>query len=167
MGNPWAVQGILDAAVAGLDDIGGNRSDKGVERLRADRVHHALAHLLRIETRRGEALGQYRFVVGADLRPAHVVGAVAGAARDIRVDRPRAQHRDTDIGAFQFVLQGFGQREGGVFAHRIRPLVGTAAVLEAGNRGGVDDMPAFTVPQDGGDEVADAVDDPPDVYADD
>ena len=54
----------------------------------------------------------------------------------------------------------------GVFAHRVRPLVGAAAVLEAGDRGGVDDVPLLAVLQDRGNEVADAVDDPPDVHAD-
>src|SRR5437868_6724674 len=60
MRDPWAVQGLLDAAVAVPDDIGGNGADKGIERLRADRVHHALAHLLRIETRRGEPFREHR-----------------------------------------------------------------------------------------------------------
>ena len=87
MANPRAVQGLLDATVAGLDDIGGHGADKSVERLRTDRVHHPLSHLLRIKTRGGEAFGQHRFVIGADLWPAHVVGAIAGAASDIRVDR--------------------------------------------------------------------------------
>ena len=90
MSNPRAVQGLLYATVAGLNDIGGNGADKGVERLRADRVHHTLAYLRRIKTRRGEAFSQHRFVMRAYLRPAHVIRAVPGAARDIRVDRTRA-----------------------------------------------------------------------------
>ena len=108
MRDPRAVEGVLDAAVADLDDIGGNGADKGIERIRADCIHHAFADYFGIETRGGEACGQCRFLVGADLRPAHVVGTVSGAARDIRVDRTWAQHRDADIGAFQFVLQCFG-----------------------------------------------------------
>ena len=90
MGHPRAVQGVLDAAVAGPDDIGGDGADKGIECLSLDRVHHALADLPRIETSGGQALGQYRFVSRPDLRPAHVVGAVTGAARDIRIDWTRA-----------------------------------------------------------------------------
>ena len=107
MGHPWTVQRIFDATVPGFDDIGGNRADKGVERLCLDRIHYAFADLPRIETSGSQALGQYRFISGPDLRPAHVVGAVTGAARDIRIDRTGAQHRDTDIGAFEFVLQRF------------------------------------------------------------
>src|SRR5690349_11989108 len=38
MGDPWAVQGLLDAAVAGLDHIGGDGADKSIKRLGADRV---------------------------------------------------------------------------------------------------------------------------------
>src|SRR6516164_7408837 len=89
MGHPRAVQGILDLPVAGLDDIGGDGADKGIECLCLDRVHHAFADLSRIETSGGQALGQYRFVSGADLRPAQVIGAITGAARDIRIDRTR------------------------------------------------------------------------------
>src|SRR5436190_307472 len=73
IGDPWAVQGIFDAAVAGLDDFGGNGADKSVERLGADCVDHPFADSFRIETCRGEAFGQYRFFIGADLRPAQVV----------------------------------------------------------------------------------------------
>ena len=95
-----------------------------------------------------------------------MVRPVAGAARDIGVDRARAEHRDTDIGAFQLMLQRLGQRERGVFAHGIRPLVGSAAVLKSGDRGRVDDVPLLAVLQDRGHEVADAMNDPPDVHAD-
>jgi hypothetical protein len=63
------------------------------------------------------------------------------------------------------VLQGLGQREGGVFAHRIRPLVGAAAILKAGDRSGVDDVPLLSVLEDGGNEMTDTVNDPPDVHA--
>src|SRR5580704_14217568 len=38
MGNPRAVEGVLDPAVTGPDDIGGNGADKGIECLCADRV---------------------------------------------------------------------------------------------------------------------------------
>jgi hypothetical protein len=55
-----------------------------------------------------------------------------------------------------------GQGDGGVFAHRIRPLAGAAAVLEAGDRSGVDDMPFLAVLQDRRDKVANAVNDAPD-----
>ena len=80
MGHPRAIQGILDAPVAGLDDIGGDGADKGIECLSLDRVHHALADLSWIETSGCQALGQYRFVSRPDLRPAHVVGAITAAA---------------------------------------------------------------------------------------
>jgi hypothetical protein len=50
MGHPRAVQGILDAPVAGLDDIDGDGADKGIEFLCLDRVDDALADLSRIET---------------------------------------------------------------------------------------------------------------------
>src|ERR1700730_13295327 len=39
MGDPRSVEGLLDAAVAGLDDFGGNGADKGIEGLGADRVY--------------------------------------------------------------------------------------------------------------------------------
>ena len=65
------------------------------------------------------------------------------------------------------MLQCFGQRKDSVFTHRIRPLIRAAAVLEAGDRSGVDDMPFFPVLQDGGHKVSDTVDDAPDVHADD
>src|SRR6516162_2721809 len=87
--NPRAFQSVLDAAMPGPDDIGGNGADKGIKCLRTDRVHYAFADFLRIETCGGEALGQHRFLIGTDLRAAHVVRAVTGAARDIRVDRTR------------------------------------------------------------------------------
>ena len=87
MGNPRAVQRVLDAAMAGLDDFGGNGADKGIKGLGADRVDDAFADFSRIETSGGQALRQYRFVSGSDLRPAHVVGAITSAARDIRIDR--------------------------------------------------------------------------------
>src|SRR5207244_2379754 len=74
MSDPRAVQGILDATVPRLDDIGRNGADKRIERLGTDRVDHAFAHLLGIKTRRGEAFGQCRFFVGTDLRPAQVAG---------------------------------------------------------------------------------------------
>src|ERR1700756_2463670 len=104
MGDPWTGQRLFDASMAGLDDIDGNGANKGVERLRADRVDDAFAHSLRVETSRGEAFGQSRFFVASDLWPAQVVRAVAGAARDVRVDRTRAQYGDADIGPLQFVL---------------------------------------------------------------
>lgn len=81
------MQGLLDAAVAVLDDLSGHCADEGVECLSADRVDDAVAHFLRIETRGGEPLGQHCFVIGTDLRVAHVVGAIAGAARDVSGDR--------------------------------------------------------------------------------
>ena len=109
MRNPWAVQGFLDAAVAGPDDIGGHGADKGIKRLCADRIHHAFSNLLRIETCGGEPFGQRSFVIGADLWTAHMVRSIAGAAGDVRGDRTRAKHRDVDIGAFQFDLQSLGQ----------------------------------------------------------
>ena len=87
MANPRAVQGLLDATVAGLDDIRGDCADKSVERLRTDRVHHPFSDLLRIKTRGGEAFGQHGFVIGADLWSADVIRAIARAASDIRVDR--------------------------------------------------------------------------------
>src|SRR3979409_1012394 len=108
MRHPRAVQGILDAAVAGPDDIGRNGTDESVEGLGADRVDDTLAHPLRVETDRGEALGQ------SDLA--------------LSLQRPWKLH-------------------GGLFAHRLRPLVGTASVLEAGDRGGVDDVPFLAVLQ--------------------
>jgi hypothetical protein len=37
MGNPWAVHGVRNVMVAGLDDIGRHGADKGAERLRTDR----------------------------------------------------------------------------------------------------------------------------------
>src|SRR2546430_3171361 len=92
--DPRASQRILDAAVAGFDHVSRDGTDKGVERSRADRVHHALADPFRIETGLRETLGKYRLVAGADLRPTHVVRAITSAARDIRVDRAGAQHRD-------------------------------------------------------------------------
>jgi hypothetical protein len=46
-------------------------------------------------------------------------------------------------------------------------LVGAAAVLESGDRGGVDDMPILAVLLDGGHEMPDAVDNSPDVDTDD
>jgi|SRR6516162_619592 len=95
MGHPRAVQGILDAPVAGLDDIGGDGADKGIEFLCLDRVDDALADLSRIETSGGQTLRQHRFVSRPDLRAAHVVGAITGAARDIRIDRTGADHRRT------------------------------------------------------------------------
>jgi len=107
MGNPRAVQGVLDATVPGLDDIGGDGADKRLECLCLDRVHHAFADFSRIETSGGQTLGQYRLVSGPDLRPAQVVGPVTSTARNIRIDRTRAQHRDADIGALEFVLQRF------------------------------------------------------------
>jgi hypothetical protein len=55
MGNPRAAQGILDAAVPGLDDIGGNGADKGIERFHSDRVYHALAYSFRIKSSGGKA----------------------------------------------------------------------------------------------------------------
>src|SRR5215472_2852224 len=144
MRDPRAVQRRLAAAVASPDDIGRNRADKGVERLRADRVEDALADPLRIDARRGEALRQCR-LLGADLPAAHMIRAVAGAAGDVCADRARAQYRDPDIAAFQFLLQRLGEAEGGIFARRIRPLVRAAAALEAGDRGGVDDMSFLAV----------------------
>src|SRR3984893_16113576 len=89
MGDPRAVEGILDATVAGLDDFGGTGADKGVEGLGSDCVDDAFADPFRIETRRGEAFGQYRFFIGADLGPARVVRAVAGHACDIPGDGMR------------------------------------------------------------------------------
>jgi hypothetical protein len=74
MGDPRAVEGILDEPVAGLDDIGGDGADKGIECLCLDRVHHASANLSWIETSGGQTLGQHRFVSRPDLRAAHVVG---------------------------------------------------------------------------------------------
>jgi hypothetical protein len=52
----------------------GTALTKVIKRLRTDRVHYAFADLLRIETCGGEALGQHRFLIGTDLRAAHVVG---------------------------------------------------------------------------------------------
>src|SRR5215216_3862827 len=166
MRHPWGVEGRLDAAVTAADDFGGDGADKGIERLGADRVDDALADRRRIEAGGGEPFGQHRLVAGANLRSAHVVGPVAGAAGDVGADRAGAQHRDADIGAVQLVLQGFGQRQDRVPGHRIRPLVGAAAVLEAGDRGGIDDMPLFTVLQHGREEVTDAVNDAPQIDAD-
>ena len=85
--NPRAVQGLLDATVAGLDDIGRHGTDKGVECLRADRIHHALSDLLRIKTRGGEAFRQHGFVIGTDCGPPMLVRAIARATSYIRVDR--------------------------------------------------------------------------------
>src|ERR1700730_3528651 len=53
MGDPRAVEGVLDAAVAGLDDFGGNGADKGVARLGAECVDASFPDPLRRYTRRG------------------------------------------------------------------------------------------------------------------
>ena len=67
MRNPFVGQRVLDAAVARLDDIGGHRADESIERLAADRVHHAFPTFARIEARGGEAFGQHGLISGADL----------------------------------------------------------------------------------------------------
>ena len=69
----------------------------------------ALTKALSTPTSRRQALSQNRFLIGPDLRAAHMLWAVAGAARDIGVDWTWAQHRDADIGALQFVFQRLGQ----------------------------------------------------------
>ena len=51
---PAAVKGILNATMPGPDNIRWNGADKGVERIRVDRINNALTHLLRINTRRCE-----------------------------------------------------------------------------------------------------------------
>jgi hypothetical protein len=96
-----------------------------------------------------------------------MVGPVAGAARDIGGDRAGAQHGDADRRPFELVFERFRQRHHRVFGHRIRPLTGAAAVLEAGDRGGIDDVPLLAVLEDGRHEMADAVDHPPQIDADD
>src|ERR1700730_14665644 len=58
MGDPRAVEGVLDASVAGREDFGGDGADRGVECLGSGYGADAFADPLRIETRRGEALGQ-------------------------------------------------------------------------------------------------------------
>ena len=56
-GHPRAVQGVLDTTVPGLDDIGRDGADNGIECLCLDRVHHAFADFSRIETSGNQALG--------------------------------------------------------------------------------------------------------------
>ena len=63
MGNPWAVEGLLDATVSGLDDLGGNGADEGVECFCTDGVHDAFADFLRVKTSRREALSQNCFLI--------------------------------------------------------------------------------------------------------
>ena len=88
MGNPGAVQGFLDPTVSSLDDLGGNGADKGIKRVRTNGVYHAFADFLRVKTSRRKALSQNRFVIGPDLRPAHILRAVASAARDVGLTGP-------------------------------------------------------------------------------
>ena len=64
MRHPRAVQGVLDAAVTRLDDVGRHGADEGVERLGADRVYHALADFLRVQTGGGQAFRERSFVIG-------------------------------------------------------------------------------------------------------
>src|SRR5215467_1714091 len=52
MGNPRTVEGFLDAAVSGLDDLAGNGADKRIECLCADGVQHAFADFLRVKSSR-------------------------------------------------------------------------------------------------------------------
>ena len=63
MGNPRAVEGFLDATVSGLDDLGGNGADEGVECFCTDGVHDAFADFLRVKTSRREALSQDCFLI--------------------------------------------------------------------------------------------------------
>src|SRR5215469_63221 len=67
----------------------------------------------------------------------HMLWTVARAVLDIGVDWTCAEHRDADIGALQFVLRRFRQRQDGVFAHRIRSLVCVASLLKTGARCGI------------------------------
>ena len=55
MSDPFCVQRFLDAAVAGLDHIGGHGADEGVERLGLDRIDHAVADFSWIQAVGGEA----------------------------------------------------------------------------------------------------------------
>src|SRR5438552_7377633 len=48
----------------------------------------------------GEALSEDRFVTGADLRPAHMVRAVAGAARDRKSTRLNSSHQIISYAVF-------------------------------------------------------------------
>ena len=63
MGNPRAVERFLDATVSGLDDLGGNSTDKPIECLCANGVHHAFADFLRVKTSSREALSQNCFLI--------------------------------------------------------------------------------------------------------
>ena len=90
MSNPRAVQGILDATMPGLDDIGRNGADKSIKCPCTDGVDNAFTYPLRIKTPGGKAFSQHRFVSRTNLWPTHVVRAVARAASDIGVDRPGA-----------------------------------------------------------------------------
>ncbi len=49
MRHPGAVQRLLDAAVAGADDVGRDGADEGVKRPGTDRIDDALADPLRVE----------------------------------------------------------------------------------------------------------------------
>src|SRR5438046_9999879 len=124
MRDPGAVERLRESAVAPRYGIGRDRADKGVERLRADRVDDALADRLRIETGRREALGQHRLVARARQGAAHMLRAVAGAARDIRVVWTGTHHRDTHLGAVALVVEWLGSGTSGGIRLRIRPMIG-------------------------------------------
>ena len=93
MANPRAVEGLLDATVSRLDDLGGNCADEGIECLCADGIYDAFADFLRVKPTRLEAFGQGRIFIGANFWPAHMLRTVACATRDIGVDWTWAQRR--------------------------------------------------------------------------
>src|SRR4051794_5055719 len=109
MGDPRAVQGLFDAAVARPDNVRRHSTDKRIERLRTDGVDHTLPDLLGVDTRSGEAFRQHCLVILPDLWPTHMVRSVACATSDVRVDRSRTENRHANIGAFKFVLQTLRQ----------------------------------------------------------
>jgi hypothetical protein len=92
MGNPGAVQRLFDAAVTRLDHVSRHGADKGIERLGANDVHHALTHPHRVETDGNEGFGRRRLIAGTNLwtaQPNDPTGC--GRRSDVCDDRARTK----------------------------------------------------------------------------
>ena len=138
-----------------------------VEGAVAHRVEHAVGHRLRVDPgvhhgldERGPLGRRRRVVLGSPVR------SVAIGLGDARLDEARAQHRDADRGpgGAQVLVQALGDGDHGVLRRGVRPEAGGRA--QPGDRGRVDHV-ALALFEEQGHERVDAVDDAPEIDAED